>query len=230
MLIILTVAVLIGWSYCSRNLEAFNIKEIEVRDNVVSNKNDIIAKSGIFTGDNIMSFSKRKAKKGIKEIPIIKDVRISRRYPSKVVIDVEEEESYFIMEMDGAYYEIEKNGKVIAKDSSITRFDEPLITGIEIEKLKVKDNVFEKSESRLETVKNVLDYLDEEKIIDRLSEYYISKDGKSSLYFENGSVVSFRKYEAFSEHKDFVVYFIKEINKKQKLELVEGVDPTYSKL
>ena len=229
LLIIFIVVGLVAWNYSVRTFPIFNIKTIEVENNEVATKNDIIARSGIFVGDNIMSFSKRKASKAIEEIEVVKNARIHRRYPSKVVIHIDEEESFFIISQDDAYYEVERSGRVISKSDSVNRFDVPLLTGVEIEKLKAKDNVFEKNMPKMETVRNVFEYLKKEDLLDMLSQYHVTKEGKNYLYFENGSVIRFTKYEAFNEHRDFVKYFLREMNKKQKIELVEGIDPTYSK-
>lgn len=230
LLIIFIVVFLAVWNYSVRTFPMFNIKTIEVKNNEVAIKNDIITRSGIFVGDNIMSFSKRKASNAIEEIPVVKKASIHRKYPATVVINITEEESFFILGIEDNYYEVERNGKIISQDKSLTRFDVPLVDGIPIENVKVKDNVFKMKEPKMETVRNVLEFLKEEDLLDDLSQYHVSKEGKNYLYFENGSMIKFVKYEGFNEHKDFVKYFLKDMNKKQKVELVEGVDPIYSKM
>ena len=71
---------------------------------------------------------------------------------------------------------------------------------------------------------------EENEMLKKVSQFYVDGSGKYNLYFENGSVLQFANFSAFSYHKSFVLYFIKNMDMKQKVELIQGVNPIYSKI
>ncbi|MCO8193160.1 cell division protein FtsQ/DivIB [Anaerofustis sp. NSJ-163] len=224
LLIVVTGAIFITTS------DLFNIESIEVENNQIATKEEIIARSGILEGENIYSFSASKAEEAIEQITVVKKANIHRKYPNTIVIDIEERSPFFILQQSKTYYDVDEDGKVISSSNTLVRYDVPIVTGIEVKDIEEGTNLFDMDDVKIQTLKQVFEFLKENDLLKNVSQFYVNKDGEYNLYFTNGSVLQFANYTAFSYHEDFVKYFIQNMDMKQKVELIEGVNPIYSKI
>ena len=99
MLIILILIIIVTGVIFVTTSDLFNIESVEVENVQVANENEIVARSGIIEGENIYSFSASKAEDAIEEITVIKKAKIHRRYPSTIVIEIEERSPFFIVDV-----------------------------------------------------------------------------------------------------------------------------------
>ncbi|WP_290776359.1 FtsQ-type POTRA domain-containing protein [Anaerofustis sp.] len=230
MLIILILIIIVTGVIFVTTSDLFNIESVEVENVQVANENEIVARSGIIEGENIYSFSASKAEDAIEEITVIKKAKIHRRYPSTIVIEIEERSPFFIVQDGKEFFEVDEEGKVLSSSDTLVRYDVPLVTGIKVKDIKKGVELFKLEDIKLDTLNQVFAFLKEKELLKSVSQFYVSKDGKYNLYFSNGSVIQFANFAAFSYHEDFVVYFIKNMDMKQRVELIEGVNPIYSKI
>ena len=89
LIIFIFIIIIVGALFVTSS-DIFNIENVEVENNQISNKQEIIARSGIIEGENIYSFSVGKAEDEIERITIVKKAKIHRKFPSTVVIEIEE--------------------------------------------------------------------------------------------------------------------------------------------
>ncbi len=83
----------------------FRVKDISVTGNSVYSDEEIIAATGIETGDNIFSFGKKETVSLITDsLPYVGDVVIKRRLPSEITIEVKEKKAVMYTYINGDYY------------------------------------------------------------------------------------------------------------------------------
>lgn len=91
----------------------FNISEIKVNNVVKTNADEIIQKSGIKKDKNIFLQKYYRAKKNIEEINRVKNVKISKKLPKTVVIDIEERMEMYQVEHSAKYMIIDEQGYIL---------------------------------------------------------------------------------------------------------------------
>jgi len=97
----------------------FKIENIVISENEkysYDEISEILKTSGIKTGNALFEFSAGKAEKNIKEILTYADsVRITRKLPSTVSVDIKTERGFFGIMLGGDYYIISNNFRVTEK-------------------------------------------------------------------------------------------------------------------
>jgi len=137
MIILITVIILslfiIASSYYLIKTPKFNINSIVVEGNSKINVEDIIIKSGIKIGDNVVESFFKTNKKDILAMPYISDIKLSINFPSEIVIKVTEMKSlYYAYDKEkNIYYRLNQYGIILEVCDKIeSREKEILVNGI----------------------------------------------------------------------------------------------------
>lgn len=94
----------------------FNISEITVTGDTVYSSEDIIEKSGVVIGDNLIFISKKKINEQVStELPYVGSVKVKRRLPTKLELIVTKTDAVYAVVIDGYYTLLDANGKVLEK-------------------------------------------------------------------------------------------------------------------
>lgn len=117
----------------------FNIKSIEVEGSLRVKQEDIKNMSGIPLGQNIFRVNYFRVKNNIKQEPYIGKVSITRHYPNKVVLSVEERKRAGYIQFMGKYLIIDKNGYVLEAISNTKdiEIEAPDIWGLKFEEYEL---------------------------------------------------------------------------------------------
>ena len=95
----------------------FNISEITVTGDTVYSSEDIIEKSGVVIGDNLIFVSKKKINEQVStELPYVGSVKVKRHLPTKLELIVTKTDAVYAVVIDGYYTLLDANGKVLEKD------------------------------------------------------------------------------------------------------------------
>lgn len=95
----------------------FNISEITVTGDAVYSSEDIIEKSGVVIGDNLIFVSKKKINEQIStELPYVGSVKVKRHLPTKLELIVTKTQAVYAVVIDGYYTLLDANGKVLEKN------------------------------------------------------------------------------------------------------------------
>ena len=95
----------------------FNISEITVTGDTVYSVDDIIEKSGVQIGDNLIFVSKNKINEQIAtELPYVGSVKIKRHLPTSLEIIITKTDAVYAVVINGYYTLLDENGKVLEKD------------------------------------------------------------------------------------------------------------------
>ena len=111
--IVILIAVIAGGTAFALISPIFNIKDIQVINNSQVNSDTIVSLSGIKTGQNIFRFLKSKSIEKIKENPYIENIKIHRKLPSTIQIDVEERTPTYSIDYVGKYALINNQGYIL---------------------------------------------------------------------------------------------------------------------
>ena len=106
----------------------FNIQQINVINNNLTPTETIISLSELTTEKNIFKFYKNRVIEKIKENPYIEDVKINRKYPNTIQIDVVERKESYVFEHLGKYAYINTQGYIL--DIKEEKSELPMIKGL----------------------------------------------------------------------------------------------------
>ena len=96
----------------------FVISDISVEGNTTYTADEIIAASGVKSGDNLYSFSSRTAERLMKKkCPYVKSLKVERAIPNRIRFTVEEEKAEFAAQIYGRYFILSGELCVLEKDA-----------------------------------------------------------------------------------------------------------------
>lgn len=100
------------------NTVLFRCGEISVSGNVRYKSEEIIEKSGLKTGDNLLHIDEKAAEDGIlNSLVFIDSVDVQKAFPTKISIEVKEAERWFCVQQDGITAAVSGAGRVIEQGS-----------------------------------------------------------------------------------------------------------------
>ena len=105
----------------------FNIKEITVSGNAQISSQTIISLSGLTIDQNIFNFRTSEIVDNIKENAYIDSVKVNRKFPDVVDIEVQERVTTFMLVYGNAYVYINNQGYILEVTSQ--KGDYPILTG-----------------------------------------------------------------------------------------------------
>lgn len=134
----------------------FNINKISVTGDGVYSSEEIIRVSEIEIGDNLIFLSKNRINKLITEkLPYVGSVKLKRRLPAHLEIQVTKTDAVFGIAQDGFYTLLDRNGKVLETNVEYIGTDKTLLNAGKVVSAVVGEKIVlenEKSFPRIEDV------------------------------------------------------------------------------
>jgi len=175
-----------------------NIKEIVVSGGKRVTREDIIGLSGISQGDNLIAVNSKIVMMRIKKEPWIETVKIRKKIPDRLIIEVSERRPVAMVNMEDLYL-MDINGVLFKRAFAHDEVDLPIITGL------YQHNLSDEIESkRMFKVIDLINNLSSRKTIDldAISEINVSEDGELVIYTLNESIKIEVGADAFEEKLD----------------------------
>lgn len=135
------ILLVILFIYICISSSIFELKQIDVDGNSKITKSDIIKIGDIETGKNIFKYNLNDVEKNLLVNPYIKYVKVSRKFPDKLVITIKENSEYAIIKEGASYIYIGENGLVLSEQKVIKNKNIPLVSGIEIKNKKLNTKI-----------------------------------------------------------------------------------------
>jgi cell division protein FtsQ len=111
-------------------LDFFTISRIEIMGIKRVSEKEVLKRSGLRVGKNMISFLEANVTEEILKNPWIKSAYIKREFPGKVIIEIKEFEPFcLVLGGDGEIYYMSETGKKLGKANFDEGLDFPLITG-----------------------------------------------------------------------------------------------------
>ncbi|MBC8588495.1 cell division protein FtsQ/DivIB [Paratissierella segnis] len=207
-LLILITTILITFAL---NSDLFNISMINIEGNNKLSKDIIENASSIIKGENIFKVNLRNGEKSIKKLSYIKDVKIERKLPKTININITEREAVVQIKNISSYLLVDIEGYVLDfKEDKEEKL--PIINGFNINVLP-SENIFE-----IEHGQELKDLINDEKnieIIRNFSEINLETDDNINIILNNGIVVAFGPLDDVKYKLRYLDEILKDIEKKQ---------------
>lgn len=177
--------ILIGFSL---NSEIFNINKIKVQGNINLTRERLLHTSSINIGENIFRISIKDAEENILKLPYVKSVKISRKLPRGIHIEVIEREHKLLVKDISMYYILDEEGYVLNEiDSNIENL--PVVLGLKADRIVLGDNLFLNME-----IQELEDFINESEnlnILNILETIDIENQRNVNILINNGIKVAF---------------------------------------
>lgn len=160
---IITVIILIVSGIVLFLTPLFHIDNIKISGNERISRAEILIASGIREDKNIFAINKGYAEKKIKALGYIEDVKIKRKLPDTVAIEVKEGTVSAYLDFGGMYAGINKEGQTLCNVSKASPIaGAPIVTGCNVIKAPVGEKVVlrKEKEDEYEVLLKLLDTFD----------------------------------------------------------------------
>ena len=163
----------------------FDIKEIQVENNEVVSKDEIISLSQINGNKNIFGINTNVIKNNIKQNSYIENITITRRLPNKLIFQIKERKVKYMIQLGDAYIYINNQGYIL--DISNEKKDKPILLGIktDVSQLKKGKRLISEDLKKLDIVNRIYEVSNNNEIISLISKIDISDSKNYTLYLES---------------------------------------------
>ena len=182
--IILLLGVIIGGTVFSMTSPIFNIKEIQVTNNNITPSDTIISLSELKLDENIFKFNKYNVKNKIKENAYIEDVKIHRKIPNVVQIEITQRQPKYSIDFMGKYAYINSQGYIL--EVADTNDGLPIIQGIATNEEEIVPNsrLNEDDLTSLENIIKIMDIAKENNLATKVTSIDITNKNQYSIYIQ----------------------------------------------
>ncbi len=182
--IILLLGIIIGGVAFAMISPIFSVKDIQVVGNEQISKETIISLSGLKTEENIFRFGISKVISSLKENAYVEKVKIHRKIPNTVQIEIEERKHNYSIDFLGKYAYINTQGYIleIAENSK----QKVILQGIETpEEQVVEGNRLNNEDlEKLEDVIKIINATKEYELDNKVTSIDMSDKNQYSIYLE----------------------------------------------
>jgi cell division protein FtsQ len=165
---------------------ALAVRCIEVDGNSRTRLAELERAAGLREGVNIFSFDLDRARRRIEELPWVRDARLRRVVPDRIVVEVEEHQPAALISLEGLYV-IDAHGEAFKRLQPGEAIDLPLITGLGREDFTGDP---ERSRSRVRRALALMERVERRKCLAdrRLAEVHLDALLGTSLVLDPGAV------------------------------------------
>ncbi len=154
---ILFAFVFVFWGiYYLLQSDLINLKEIVLNGNEQVHMEELIKLSDLVINRNIFKYNLKEIEENILSHPYVKDVKVQRKLPSTMIIEVKERQEYAIIPYMGSYIFIDEENMILRASDSYIANDHILITGVEFENFKVGKKIEAVNINNLNAVMDLL--------------------------------------------------------------------------
>lgn len=138
----------------------FNIKEIEVVGNNYYDDKLVIAAGNFRMGDNLFTSNIAESQEDIKDtFPYFKDVKITRKLPNKLIINIEEAKITFVAkELNDKYTFLSKEGRIMKQNVPYLPSGFIVTYGLDLENSKLGENISSGDKLRFDLISRIYEY------------------------------------------------------------------------
>lgn len=181
---IILVGIIAGGTAFALTSPIFNIKHIEVLNSSQVSTETIISLSNLKQDENIFKFTKSSVIKNIKENAYIENVKIKRKIPNTIQIDIEERMPKYSLDFMGKYAYINTQGYIL--EISEDNKGLPIVQGIATSEEQIVPNNRLNNEdlNKLEDIIKIMNATRENNIDLKVTSIDITNENEYSIYLE----------------------------------------------
>lgn len=134
--LLLTILITLGFT-----LPVFNLTGVSVKGNEMLSREAILSTAGIEPDINIFKVNTRKVEETLMENVYIKNVKVKRKLPNELSVNVEERKIAFSVQGNEGIYAIDETGKVLGVKENIESTQVLPLEGIPVENLVTGEEI-----------------------------------------------------------------------------------------
>ncbi len=185
--LILLIGVFLLWGfYALLESDLFNLKYVELYGNSIASYEEVLEASKLILHRNLFKYDLDMVEQQVIQHPYIKEVEAARKLPNKLVINVQEREEYAIISYMGSYVYVDHELVALKIADSYIAQEQPLITGVELQSLKVGDPLRAINQEDLQKAIMVLAAAEVSDMIDIVSELDTTEEGNIIMHTIDG--------------------------------------------
>ena len=179
------ILLLIGVMLAMLLLPCFNIKYIDVAGNTKVTQASLTEKSTVAYGENIFKVNIKKGKKQIENIPYVESVKIKRKLPDIVIIEINERKPVAALIAGEGFALIDRECRIL---ETVKETNMPIVEGLEV---KIQDGKFigEENPEFVANFKKLSGILEGNGVKDRITNYKVDKENKITFVIDKTKTV-----------------------------------------
>lgn len=137
------------------NTVLFKCGSIEVTGVSRYSADEIIAASGVKTGENLLHIDTKKAEDSVMNaFAFVDKVSVKKNYPTKIVIEITEAQNWFVLNQDGKNVVISRGGRVLGNISADGLI---VVKGLEAESLETGSQLSSKVDAKNKIIMEIFE-------------------------------------------------------------------------
>lgn len=194
------------------NTKFFVIDNIKVLGNDKLSKDTIISGSSINIGQNIFKINKKSGEEALKKMSYIKEVKIKRKLPKKIIIEVTERKEIAQIKRISSMLLIDTEGYILnIVDTESEKL--PLFNGLNIDNINIGENIFltEETEEKLEFIREGHNIF----LLSKMKEIDMADNNNVNIVLIDGISVAFGTLDNVKYKLNLLNEVLKDIEKNQ---------------
>lgn len=118
--------------------DMFSIRAIEVENAARADRQTILSLAQVSQDENLLKIDSKEVRANVERHPWIKNAKVTKRWPSRLVIDVEEHQPSVLVALGHLYY-ADETGAIVKRRSPYESEFLPTITGIDRARIESGD-------------------------------------------------------------------------------------------
>jgi len=197
------------------------LEQVEMTGADPGMRDELIRMCGLDEGQGLLSLHLYELKRKMEAHPWIRTVKLERRFPHTLVVEVEKQAPAALARMDDFYY-VNRWGEIFKKVSGSDDMDLPVITGLSTDNMDVGEEL----RQAIHVVK-VLEPEEGPWSVSELSEIHVRKDGAMSLYFNHVKAEITFMWDELADKMDGLRQVTEHLNQSGKINLVTRINLNY---
>lgn len=224
--LLLVIAIILSYIFVFKT-DVFIVSEIIVEGNKKLKADTIVKASTCNIGENIFRIDIDNGENNLKLIPYVKDSKIKRQLPDKVIIEVEERKEVAVVDyMDYVVY-IDKEGYILEIDRDKKEVELPKISGLDMVHFEEGSNIYQ--DNSMEKLEEFITYSEASKLLSLIDEIDVSNYDSINIQLNNGTLVEFGPLNNVKYKLSFIIEILQDIESKnmeaRKIMFNKGENP-----
>ncbi|KUK12559.1 MAG: Cell division protein FtsQ [Moorella sp. 60_41] len=110
----------------------FSLQAVEVQGNLRVPEEEVLRLAAVEPGLNLWQMDVGAVAERVKAHPLIKEVRVERRWPHTLMITLREREALALLPAGGAFWVVDGQGYVMERISSLRQRQLPVVSGVDL--------------------------------------------------------------------------------------------------
>ncbi|MTI66580.1 MAG: FtsQ-type POTRA domain-containing protein [Firmicutes bacterium] len=212
--------------------DVFNVKKINILGNNKIEEKKILLASGVNIGENIFKINTNIIEKNLLLHPYIKSIKVDRKLPSTLIINITEKKELLAIEYIGSYIYLDDEGKILSILADSKHKDVPFVTGLKVEKANVDEKIV-LSDYKIDDISVLAKICKLNGIYSELLKIEFIKDKKIRLYMKAGTKVALNDLNNVKYKLSFVKSMLSDLKQRNEnsgtIRFDKGDNPIYVK-